>query len=975
MSLTTASGIEGIASREDLSRLEACLDSPRPRLTLAEAEAAIRADWEIEGEVQPIPSTQDQNFRVRGENGGGAIFKVANRCWSRQELELQNAAMRHLEAKRTGLLVQVPIASRGGADVVECRGHLVRLLSWVPGAPLSARPDPGRPVWETLGEVAARTATALADLAAPALGRALQWDPRQAPALVALLGERVGAERGPLVDGAIEPVARLLRDGAELPMQPIHLDVTDVNVVTGIGTGDGDRISGLLDFGDVVRTWRVAEPAHAAHSAICSEPDDALGVALAALVGFHGELPLAEAECEAFWPIVQARAAVCALLSDSEADWRALERVAVVPASLAAEAARSVCGFGPSRDAAALLAAIERAEPTPIVALAAEPRVVDLSASSDAFGFGGWRNSAGLAQAVEGEGAALGRWLECRLNRSGEPGPLPPRTLSLGADLFVPAGTKVRSPLPGRVERAEGDSLLLSIEAPPERAHLRLTGVSPAVSPGLRVEPGQEVATVRAGEPSRLHVQLSFAGDVPGFGDPEYLRIWRALCPDPSALLGLDVAAPPPPSAPASKARRLRSVGRVQALYYEQPPIIARGWRHHLYDATARPYLDLVNNVAIAGHSHPAIAAAATRQLHLLNTNSRFLYEAMTEYAERLSVLLPPELDSVLLVNSGSEAVELALQLARAHTGRRGVAALEGAYHGWSGAALELCTNPIDRPEWQRELADWVCVAPQPNPYRGEFGDDGPRYAKALERRIAAAGSGANAVGAFIAEPLLGNQGGVVPARGFLAAAYEAARQHGALCIADEVQVSYGRTGSDFWAFEHEGVIPDIVCVAKAAGNGYPLGAVICRREISERFAERSSFFSTPAGSPLSCAVGVAVLDALEAEGLQDNALRVGAELHGLLEELASRHPLIGAVHGRGLYGGVELVRDRETKEPAPEEALLVCEQLRRLGVIDQPTGDAYSVLKVKPPLTFDRAAGAHFAAALDRALSHVEAL
>ena len=344
------------------------------------------------------------------------------------------------------------------------------------------------------------------------------------------------------------------------------------------------------------------------------------------------------------------------------------------------------------------------------------------------------------------------------------------------------------------------------------------------------------------------------------------------------------------------------------------------------------------------------------------------LYGVMTEYAERLVALLPDPLDTVFLVNSGSEAVDLALRLARAATGRRDLVSLEGAYHGWTTATDELCTNAVDRPNWRDELPPDVHVAEQPDPYRGRFGDDGPAYAASVAAALEAADARGGAA-AFVAEPLVGNQGGIAVASGYLPAAYAHARAAGALCIADEVQVGYGRTGDSFWAFEHEGVVPDIVCVAKATGNGHPVGAVISTREIADAFDRIAPFFSSTGGGPVSCRIGLAVLDVLEEDDLQGNAVRVGGRLKAGLELVAERHDVIGAVHGRGLYLGVDIVRDRTTKEPAPEIAAEVCERMRELGVIIQPTGDAANVLKVKPPLCLEAEGADHIVRALAEAL------
>jgi 4-aminobutyrate aminotransferase-like enzyme len=222
----------------------------------------------------------------------------------------------------------------------------------------------------------------------------------------------------------------------------------------------------------------------------------------------------------------------------------------------------------------------------------------------------------------------------------------------------------------------------------------------------------------------------------------------------------------------------------------------------------------------------------------------------------------------------------------------------------------------------------------------------------------------------FVAEPLSGNQGGVDIPEGYLPQVYGAVRAAGGLVISDEVQIGYGRTGDHFWGFEMHGVVPDLVTMAKAAGNGHPIGFVVTRREIADQFASQGSFFSSVGGSPVSSAVGIAVLDAIRDEHLQTNAARVGAYLSERLAALAGRHPMIGCVHGHGLYQGIELVRDPDTQEPATEEAAAICERLREMGVIDQATGDYSNVLKVKPPLCISESSAGYFVDCIDEVLS-----
>jgi 4-aminobutyrate aminotransferase-like enzyme len=391
-----------------------------------------------------------------------------------------------------------------------------------------------------------------------------------------------------------------------------------------------------------------------------------------------------------------------------------------------------------------------------------------------------------------------------------------------------------------------------------------------------------------------------------------------------------------------------------------------------MYDVDGRRYVDMVNNVTILGHSHPAVEAAVSRQLRLLNTNSRFHYEVMVEFAERLASLLPTPLDTVFLVSTGSEANEVALRLIRAATGHEDVIAVRSAYHGWTTGTDAITTTIADNPNAMHTRPSWVHLVESPNPYSGTFrgSDTAAQYAADVDRAIGQMQQ-SGGVGGFIAEPVYGNAGGVLLPDGYLEQVYASVRGAGGLCVADEVQVGYGRLGDFFWGFQQQGVVPDIVTMAKCTGNGIPVGAVVTTQEIADTLLSEGSFFSSMGGSPVGCAAGLATIDALESEGLQQNAAAVGRRLASGVEALAEKHPLIDAVHGLGLYRGIELVLDPETREPAVAEATAICERMRELGYIVQPTGDYLNILKIKPPLCIDEAAVDGFVDALAVTLDH----
>lgn len=393
-------------------------------------------------------------------------------------------------------------------------------------------------------------------------------------------------------------------------------------------------------------------------------------------------------------------------------------------------------------------------------------------------------------------------------------------------------------------------------------------------------------------------------------------------------------------------------LGPSLSLSYRRPLHIVRGAGAYLYDAEGRAYLDCVNNVCHVGHCHPRVVEAAARQASELNTNTRYLHELVLEYAERLAATLPTPLEVCFFVCSGSEANELALRLARTHTGRRDVVVLDAAYHGNTSSLVDLSPYKFDgaggggRPEHVR-------VAPLPDTYRGVHRGEGAasRYADEVRAALAEAPAAA-----FFAESLPGCGGQIVPPSGFLAAAFEHARAAGAVPVADEVQVGLGRVGERFWGFELDDACPDVVTIGKPIGNGHPLGAVVTTRAVAESFDNGMEYFNTFGGNPVSSAVGLAVLDVIRDEGLQDRARDVGAHLLAGLREIATRRRFVGDVRGAGLYAGVELVRDRETLEPAAEEAADAIDRARERGVLLSIDGPFHNVIKIKPPLVFSRA-------------------
>jgi len=421
--------------------------------------------------------------------------------------------------------------------------------------------------------------------------------------------------------------------------------------------------------------------------------------------------------------------------------------------------------------------------------------------------------------------------------------------------------------------------------------------------------------------------------------------------------------------------RRRRRLGPELELSYKNPVHVVRGEGVWLIDDKGRSLLDAYNNVPSVGHCHPTVVQALARQAATLNTNTRYVYESVIEYADRLTATMPGDLSVCMFVCSGSEANDLAWRLAKAHTGNSGGIVMEDAYHGTTDAVYEL--SPADYGiDKGRTLAEYIATVPAPDGYRGQFRRNDPqyatRYAACIDEAVASLATRGFAPAAFFLDLVLSSNGIMIPPPGYLSEVFNKIRAAGGLCVADEVQSGFGRTGDHLWGFEAHDVVPDIVTLGKPIGNGLSMAAVVTTPAIMSSLMKETDFFSTTGGNPVACAVGLAVLDVLEQEGLQDRAARVGAILRSQIEELAERHPLIGDVRGAGLFIGVELVRDRSTLEPATKETSAVANRMRELGVLVGVEGPCGNVLKIRPPLVFDENHALQFTDALDRALREI---
>lgn len=953
------------------------VELPTPTLGPDEVTRLFAQHFGLDVDLQPLGSQQDQNFRVfpRGESTPLSVLKLSNPAFSEAEITMQDAAAAQVAERQPALRIPRLVAGPRGAMAAwwqssEGRIH-ARLIENIAGSTLTGSSYLAPDVVARMGELSGRVSVALADFHDPADSRVLQWDLRHAERVIDLLLPREpDADVRANISAAIEPALRVLAPLAEqLPVQAGHFDITDDNMLRPPG---GRLPDAVIDFGDVAASWAVGELATTL-SSVLHHDGASPATTLPAIRAFHALRPLSEHEADALWALVTLRGAVLVLSGREQVrldsaneyasgaldrEYRVLERAASVPPEVMAQVVRRALGLPVATPGSG-----PNVSPLPPFT---SPTALDAGTVSPLNDEGAWMHAgtlddAALAALDAGSDVAfLPPWRPI-LTGAPQRTPSAPATIPTSVTLWLAEPT----PVLGSVAR-DGDALVVHGEA--EALVFTAAG-------GLGPEPML---------PARTRIQVTRrpegAPAAPPLVEAAYADGWRAVVGDDLEALGLagHVAAVTGagdagehPDSATVLARRERHLAEVQEHYYAAPPQIERGWREYLVDTDGRVYLDMLNNVTSVGHAHPHVVEAAHRQMRLLNTNSRFHYAAIAEYAERIAALLPDELDTVFFVNSGSEATDLAIRLAMAATGRRDIVAMREAYHGWTYASDAVSTSIADNPNALETRPDWVHTVDAANSYRGTHrGADAHRYAPEAVAVIDALAADGRPPAGFICEPYFGNAGGVPLPEGYLAQVYDAVRRHGGVVIADEVQVGYGRLGGWFWGHEQQGVVPDIVAVAKSVGSGHPVGAVITTRAIADQYRTGGYFFASTGGSPVSSVIGMAVLDVIENEGLQQNAWRVGQHLRRRLEALMEQHPIIGAVHGSGLYMGLELVRDRSTLEPATEETALICDRLRELGVIMQPTGDYQNVFKIKPPLCVTIESADYFADQVERVLA-----
>ncbi len=988
-----------------------------------QVEALAAQHFSLQATARKLPGERDLNYRLTTAEGSEFVLKIAHTGESRQHLDLQNAIVQHIEKAPTGLHLPRLVLSKAGEGITTIQDaagseRLLRLLTWVPGR-LLAEVNPHTPrLLESLGGACGKLCSALEDFDHPAAHRQLKWDISQATWVEEHLHKIPGAEKQALAryffDFFKKNAAPYL---GSLRHSTIYNDANDYNVLVDGGL-ENPQVKGLIDFGDAVHTCTIHDLAIAITYAVMDKPRP-LDAAVHLVRGFHRQFPLEEEEVALLFPLVAARLLISVttsalnrfdqpeneyLLISERPAWDLLEKWRQISPAFALYCFRQACGWEPCPQRLFFEKWRATAQPSSVIDFKNKKwRLLDLSVASLDLGnnenFSPAKNfqktitrllnEADASFGIGGYGEVRPFYTTDAYRVKGNSGPQW-RTVHLGTDIWAAAGTAVFAPLAGKVHSfgdnaGEGDygPTLILEHKPSEKltfftlyGHLSRASLK-GLTPGMAIAQGQQIANIGSAPengnwPPHLHFQvildlLGLEGDFPGVAFPEEQDVWLSLCPEISSRSANWKQL----QSPQILALRKQHLGGSLSVSYRQPLHIVRGFMQHLYDDKGRRYLDTVNNVPHVGHQHPKVVRAAQRQIALLNTNTRYLHENIVRFAEELLATLPPELCVVYFVNSGSEANELALRMVQAFTGRKDMIALEAGYHGNTGGCIDISSYKFDG-KGGRGAPPHTHIVSMPDTYRGPYRKGpkaGKEYAAQIQQAIEKIQALGRHPGGFICESILSCGGQIVLPEGYLQEAYQQVRAAGGLCIADEVQVGFGRVGSRFWGFELQGVVPDIVTMGKPIGNGYPLAAVATTGPVANAFANGMEYFNTFGGNPVSCAIGLEVLAIIREEGLQARALTTGNYLMTGLRQLQALHPIIGDVRGEGLFLGFELVKNPDTLEPATVEAAYLANRMRELGILMSTDGPLENVLKIKPPMCFSKEDADFLLEELDRVL------
>lgn len=962
--------------------------------------------YNISAKASKLDGYVDENFLMKTTSGEKFLMKISSEENS-EKLDYQIQILKHLSTKKLAVGLSEVIPNKEGKPLTILQNNkTARVLTWLPGRLWADVNPKTERLRKSLGEAAGSLTIALQDFEHPAAHRNLDWDLANST-WTSKHKKRFSGKQKEIVQYFQNRFEEIQSTYKNLPKSIVHNDLNDYNILVSEDLSN-PKISGIIDFGDSVFTQTINDLAIALAYTTMELPEP-LSAALEVVADYNKHYKFSENELECLYILVGMRLVITVtnaslkkeefpndnyfVISEKPA-WDLLEKWFNLNENFAYYSFRNVCGYSahPLEKKFETWAKSNQLTLKTIFPTIASEKVVnlDMSVGSTLLGNLSEYSDSEISEfklkqyrTHYPKTILLNGYLETRpfytteaFKSEGNNGPQY-RTVHLGTDFWIPAKTPVHAPFDGTVkiihhnnyEKDYGPMLILEHKFKGGKfyslyGHLSVMSLE-ILKVGQKVKQGDRIAYIgKASENGNwaphLHFQLilDLLGNNENFNGvalPSKVEVWKSICPDPNIIFNEELNTSKEKISDENIINfRKDHLGKGLSLSYHKPLHIVRGEGVYLIDIEGRKYLDTVNNVNHVGHQHPKVVAAGQKQMAVLNTNTRYLHKEIFVYAEALLKKLPPHLSVIHIVNSGSEANELALRMAKTVTGNKDILAIEVGYHGNTNAVMDVSSYKFEG-EGGFPKPETTHILPLPDSFRGKYsgencGIDYANHAKEIIQKLKTEGK---EIAGFIGETMISCGGQIVPPKNYFKEVYKHVRDAGGICIADEVQTGFGRTGKTFWAFELYDVLPDIVTMGKPAGNGHPLAIVACTKEVAEKFNTGMEYFNTFGGNPVSCAIGRTVLEIIEEENLQQNALEVGSFLIAELKKLQKQFPIIGDVRGEGLFLGFEL--NNSEKNPLPEHASYLANRMKQLGILMSIDGPDHNVLKIKPPMVFSK--------------------
>lgn len=980
-------------------------------ISIEEAEIILFGCYNIKGSATKLAGEVDLNYKITTPDRKEYVFKISHPDKDLNELDFQQKLLQYLELNSNEITAPKVINDIHGNTVSEYTdksgsNFKLRLLSWVSGRTWSSVNPQLDDLRYNLGLKCGLLTKVLQGFDHQQADRKYDWDIAQSLWTKKHL-DIFDKNQKELVNFFINLFESKKPSYDQLRKSIVHNDANDNNIIVSKDLKN-PKAEALIDYGDAIYTQIINDVAISCAYAIMHH-NDPLEAALPIVKGYSESFTLVEEELVHLYTAIAMRLVISVTQSainktkhpdnsylqiSEKPAWELLKKWRTVNEEFALLVFRQACGYSahPNEDRFKAFAKEHSFSIKDLFPSTGrnELKHLDLSVSSSWIGHPNEYNNLNLFQfKIEQlqktcpNQILAGGYLEPRsiygtasYNKIGNSGP-ETRSVHLGVDFWLPAYTPVHALFDGEVVTAVNDAgnkeyggLLILKHTVKDFCFYSLYGHNTVSSVtrhtiGDLVKKGDLIAELgdypeNGNWAPHLHFQLmlsmlDYEIDFPGVMYHKQIDIWKSLCPDPNLLFkSKALEKSKGPSNDDLIRFRQEHLGKGLSLQYQEPIKVVRGSGAYLIDQNGRFYLDTVNNVAHVGHEHYELVKAGQQQMALLNTNTRYLHENINQLTKELLKTLPDKLNVIHYVNSGSEANELAIRMAKAFTGQKDIIASEHGYHGNTNMCVNISSYKFDG-KGGSGAPKHTSVFPIPDSFRGKYrgASTADSYAEEVKKCVDKIEDQNRGVCAFIVEPIISCGGQIELPKGFLKTAYKHIRQAGGVCISDEVQVGCGRMGKTFWGFELYDVIPDIITIGKPLGNGHPVAAVVCTKEIAEAFANGMEYFNTFGGNPVSCTIAMQLLKTIEKEELQKNALTVGNYLKEELQLLSKEFSIIGEVRGQGLFLGIELV-DKDVN-PLAKQATYLANRMKDHGILMSIDGPDLNVLKIKPPLVFNK--------------------